>query len=190
MARSKEFDEQAVLDKAMTVFWAQGYETTSIQDLVDEMQIHRRSLYDTFGDKHTLFLQTLDRYAKIIHQNFENQLTKDMPIREQLSVLFEMAISQNEDQPRGCLLVNSATELALIDEEVAKKIQELFTSAETQIYDLLSIAQRNGEISTAIDIKTLASYLHNSLVGIRVLAKTTNDKSKLESIIQLTLSIV
>lgn len=188
MARSKEFDEQVVLDKAMTVFWAQGYEKTSIQDLVDSMQIHRRSLYDTFGDKHALFLQTLERYGKIIHQKVEKELKEDMPIKEKMTVLFEVAISQNEKQPRGCLLVNSATELALIDKEVGKKIEELFTSAETQIYNLLSVAQRKGELSTTKDIKALASYLHNALVGIRVLTKTTNDKSKLESIIQLTLS--
>ncbi|WP_246772684.1 TetR/AcrR family transcriptional regulator [Paenibacillus polymyxa] len=62
MSRSKEFDETEVLDKAMQLFWEQGYEKTSMTDLVKHMGIHRRSLYDTFGDKHTLFLMALDRY--------------------------------------------------------------------------------------------------------------------------------
>ena len=56
MARTKEFDEQVVLTKAMNLFWEQGYEKTSMQELVDRMGIHRRSIYDTFGDKHQLCL--------------------------------------------------------------------------------------------------------------------------------------
>ena len=55
MARSKEFEENEVLDKAMKLFWEQGYEKTSMTDLVEHMGIHRRSLYDTFGDKHHCF---------------------------------------------------------------------------------------------------------------------------------------
>ncbi|MGG4128868.1 helix-turn-helix domain-containing protein [Paenibacillus illinoisensis] len=62
MARSKEFEENVVLEKAMKLFWEQGYEKTSIADLVEHMGIHRRSLYDTFGDKHTLFLKAMDRF--------------------------------------------------------------------------------------------------------------------------------
>ena len=52
MGRAKEFDQEVVLDKAMQIFWEKGYEKTSMQDLVDHMGIHRRSIYDTFGDKH------------------------------------------------------------------------------------------------------------------------------------------
>ena len=65
MARQKEFDRDEVLHKAMEVFWMRGYEGTSIQDLVKYMGINRQSIYDTFGDKHTLFLQSLDRYREI-----------------------------------------------------------------------------------------------------------------------------
>ncbi len=61
MARQKEFDRDEVLHKAMEVFWTRGYEGTSIQDLVKHMGINRQSIYDTFGDKHSLFLQALDR---------------------------------------------------------------------------------------------------------------------------------
>ena len=72
MARSKEFNEEEALDKAMEIFWKQGYEKTSIQDLVDQMGIHRRSLYDTFGDKHSLFVQTLERYESLIAAQISN----------------------------------------------------------------------------------------------------------------------
>ena len=65
MTRQKEFDRDEVLHRAMEVFWTRGYEGASIQDLVKHMGINRQSIYDTFGDKHTLFLQALDRYREI-----------------------------------------------------------------------------------------------------------------------------
>ena len=64
MARTKDFDEDEVLDKAMYLFWNQGYNGTSMQDLVDGLGISRSSLYDTFGDKHSLFIKTLENYKK------------------------------------------------------------------------------------------------------------------------------
>ena len=64
MGRNKEFDETVVLRKAMELFLEQGYEKTSMNDLVEHMGIHRRSLYDTFGDKHALFMRTLDVFGE------------------------------------------------------------------------------------------------------------------------------
>ena len=61
MARHKEFDRDEALHKAIEVFWARGYNATSIQDLVEHMRINRQSIYDTFGDKHALYLESLDR---------------------------------------------------------------------------------------------------------------------------------
>ena len=63
MARTKCFNRDEALEKAMQAFWAKGYEATSVQDLVDCMGINRGSLYDTFGDKHQLFLEALDQYG-------------------------------------------------------------------------------------------------------------------------------
>ena len=65
MARRKEFDRDEALHKAMEVFWSRGYEATSVGDLVEHMGINRQSLYDTFGDKHSLYLAALDRYREV-----------------------------------------------------------------------------------------------------------------------------
>ena len=62
MARPREFDETKALDCAVELFRQQGYEATSVRDLTEHMQISRQSLYNTFGDKHQLFLSALDRY--------------------------------------------------------------------------------------------------------------------------------
>jgi TetR/AcrR family transcriptional repressor of nem operon len=65
MARTKDFDENEVLKKAVDIFWLKGYSATSMQDLVDGLGISRSSLYDTYGDKHTLFMKALESYQSV-----------------------------------------------------------------------------------------------------------------------------
>ncbi|AIS62349.1 TetR/AcrR family transcriptional regulator [Listeria ivanovii subsp. londoniensis] len=190
MGRVKQFDEQIVLNKAMQIFWEKGYEKTSMQDLVDHMGIHRRSIYDTFGDKHELFLKSLDCYEFRLNQIIKQQVKQDMTIKEKLETLFLSVSSVNNESPKGCLIVNSAAELSLLDEPIKKKIQELFDKSEMYLYQLLVEAMNKGEISKNKNLQELASYLHNAWVGIRVLAKTTNDQIKLHTIVKTTLSII
>jgi TetR/AcrR family transcriptional regulator, transcriptional repressor for nem operon len=190
MARSKEFDENEVLRKAMVLFWTQGYEKTSMQDLVTHTGIHRRSMYDTFGDKHALFMKALERYDEIIETSINLQVKKLDSVKKAIRRLFEMAILKNEKEPIGCLTVNTAVELSLHDEKVAEKVVKSFSKTENLLYELLLCGQKSGEISNHHDAKRLSLSIHNSLVGLRVLAKTTDDKEKLESIIDMTLSIL
>ncbi|MBC1428683.1 TetR/AcrR family transcriptional regulator [Listeria seeligeri] len=190
MGRVKQFDEQIVLNKAMHIFWEKGYEKTSMQDLVDHMGIHRRSIYDTFGDKHELFLKSLDCYEFRLNQIIKQQVKQDMTIKEKLETLFLSVSSVNNESPKGCLIVNSAAELSLLDEPIKKKIQELFDKSEMYLYQLLVEAMIKGEISKNKNLQEQASYLHNAWVGIRVLAKTTNDQTKLHTIVKTTLSII
>ncbi|MFD1901568.1 TetR/AcrR family transcriptional regulator [Enterococcus termitis] len=126
MGRVKEFDEQIVLEKAMQLFWEKGYEKTSMQDLVDYMGIHRRSIYDTFGDKHELFLKSLDCYERRLNGIINQQVTQKMTIHEQLETLFLITLSVNDENPKGCLIVNTATELSLLDRAIENKVQEIF----------------------------------------------------------------
>jgi TetR/AcrR family transcriptional repressor of nem operon len=188
MARKREFDEKEALSKAMELFWKQGYEKTSMQDLVNYMGVHRRSIYDTFGDKHTLFMRVLSHYVEVIDGRIKNNIESELTVKQSIRKLFEMVIYPNEKQPKGCLTVNAAVELSLLDKEVAEKVTETFIKTETLLFDLLKQGQEQGEIPKHYDIKGLSQFIHNSLVGIRVLAKTTNDKKELETIIDLTLS--
>ncbi|QHW32380.1 TetR/AcrR family transcriptional regulator [Paenibacillus rhizovicinus] len=190
MARSKEFELNVVLDKAMDIFWRQGYEKTSIQELVDGMGIHRRSLYDTFGDKHQLFMDVLNRYNSISNSNITNRIYRSNSAKEAIRQLFEMLIGFEENQPKGCLIVNTAVELSLLDPEVAVKIQEQFYASEQLFYDLLAGGQHKGEIPEHYDAMDLSLYLHNAWVGLRVMVKTTEDKEKLNSIINTTLAFL
>ncbi|MBV6738717.1 TetR/AcrR family transcriptional regulator [Priestia megaterium] len=188
MARNKEFDEKEALRRAMELFWRQGYEKTSMQDLVNYMGVHRRSIYDTFGDKHTLFIRALSHYVEEMDVRFKSNITSELTVKQAIRKVFEMVIYPTDKHQKGCLTVNTAVELSLLDQEVAEKITETFIKTETLLFDLLKHGQEQGEIPEHYDIKGLSKFIHNSLVGIRVLAKTTNDKKELETIIDMNLS--
>ena len=190
MARSKEFNEEEALDKAMEIFWKQGYEKTSIQDLVDQMGIHRRSLYDTFGDKHSLFVQTLERYESLVAAQIKKQITEEMTTVESIRKIFELVVYSDNTNPKGCLMVNTAVELSLLDNEVSQRIKTAFKQTENLIADLLIRGQARGEVASSFDINELARYIHNALIGIRVLVKMTADPKEFDSTIDMTLSIL
>ncbi|MFD1176513.1 TetR/AcrR family transcriptional regulator [Paenibacillus puldeungensis] len=179
MARSKEFEEQAVLDKAMRLFWEQGYEKTSMTDLVEHMGIHRRSLYDTFGDKHQLFLKAIDRFDNKITASLAGGIKRSKTATEALQFIFEFMIIGEEDSPPGCLMVNSAVELAARDPDVDTKSTEAFTTAEQLLKEIILWGQRDGEFTTEYEVDELAEYLHNVGVGLKVMARTSVAKEKL-----------
>ncbi|MFF3023827.1 TetR/AcrR family transcriptional regulator [Gottfriedia sp. NPDC057948] len=190
MARHKEYDEKEVLQKAMELFRYQGYEKTSLQDLVSHMGIHRRSLYDTFGDKHTLFIKALELYDNNMKKKMNLQVKQSLSVKDAIRSILESIIDQENEKSIGCLTVNTAIELALHDQEVAEKIEQNFAKTEEIIHELLMRGQKTGEISNHHDVEKLSQFIHNSFVGLRVLTKTTNDKNKLKNIVDMTLSIL
>lgn len=190
MARSKEFDEREVLLKAMHLFWEQGYEKTSLQDLVEHMGVHRRSLYDTFGDKHTLFIKTMEQYAKITDATIKAEAQRGRTAKESIRLIFDYLIETNGERPIGCFFVNSATELAYRDPVVSELTSEGFNKEEQLHVELLQKGQQAGEISADIDPRLLASSLHTTMIGIRVLRRTSTDKTKLHQIADVSMDML
>lgn len=190
MARSKEFEVNEVLDKAMKIFWEQGYEKTSMSDLVEHMGIHRRSIYDTFDDKHSLFLQAMDRYRGKVSTTLLAEIKASKTAVEALHKIFDVMISAVEDTPSGCLIVNSAVELGTRDQEVDNRSLESFNEAERMFEQIIQWGQREREFSSDLDAKEMAEYLHNISVGIRAMARTSTDKEKLNRIIHVTMKLL
>jgi TetR/AcrR family transcriptional regulator, transcriptional repressor for nem operon len=190
MARSKEFDEKAVLRKAMELFWEQGYEKTSMQDLVDHMGIHRRSIYDTFGDKRSLFLASLNHYEELIANEMESIISSNSSIKQAIHDVFIFILNSIEHYPKGCLSVNAAIELSLLDKEIGRIVTKMFNRTEDMFNNLIKRGQASGELSKEIDSDNTSRFLHNNLVGIRVLIKTNYNKKELEGIITLALSVL
>ncbi|MFC4809831.1 TetR/AcrR family transcriptional regulator [Paenibacillus sp. GCM10023250] len=189
MARSKEFDEQDVLQKAMRLFWEQGYEKTSLQDLVTHMGIHRRSLYDTFGDKHSLFVKAVEQYRKTTAA-VKAEAKRGRTAKEAIRYMIDYLIEAGDDRPLGCLVVNSATELALRDPEVYEIANQSFKSEAQYLTDLIRTGQQAGEIPGDKDASLLAESLQTTIIGLRVLARTTTDKKKLHRIADAAIALL
>lgn len=187
MARPKSFNQDKALEQAMHLFWEKGFEATSIQDLVDRLGINRQSLYDTFGDKKQLFLKSLNLYRS---QGKAPLLPKDITVRQIFTHIFQDIIDMSIQDSRGCLMANSTLELASRDEDVANIACDNLETAEEDFRQILQEAQRKGELSSEKDPKALASYLFNSIQGIRVTTKASNDRARLEDIARTTLSVL
>ncbi|WP_053377175.1 TetR/AcrR family transcriptional regulator [Paenibacillus sp. FJAT-27812] len=188
MGRTKAFEESAVLHKAMQLFWEQGYEKTSLNDLVEHMGIHRRSMYDTFGDKHSLYLKSLDRYGHMVGSQLEAGAKGAQTASQAIRFIFDFIIEGGEDRPLGCMFVNSAIELAARDEEVDAKAAKGFDHTEQLLVDIIRRGQQTGEFTADHDAQALAEHLHNTLLGLRVLVRTTVGKEKLHRIANFALA--
>jgi TetR/AcrR family transcriptional repressor of nem operon len=174
----------------MELFWAQGYEKTSMQDLVDHMGIHRRSIYDTFGDKRSLFLASLNHYEELIVNEMESIISSTSSIKQTIRDVFIFVLNSIEQYPKGCLSVNAAIELSLLDKEIGRIVTKMFNRTEDMFNNLIKRGQTSGELSKEIDSDNTSRFLHNNLVGIRVLIKTNYNKKELEGIITLALSVL
>ena len=192
MARPKAFNEEEVLDKAVAVFWAKGYEATSMQDLVDAMGIQRGSLYAAFGSKQQLFLQSLDRYGKVVIKQFLDILESKPSAIESIELFFAQLVEHllTAGPLRSCLVTNSAIERGLRDEETKQQVLNLLNELEQGFYQALQRAREKGEISTDLDINKLANFLTSSMQGLLVMGKVCSERSVLEGINQMTLSII
>src|SRR5262249_1274392 len=100
MARPKSFDEDAVLDQAVQLFWERGYDGHSVADLEAHVGVGRQSLYNSFGDKQALFLKALDRYERNAGAAIEQLAVSDAGL-EAIRRYFHWAVdSQTAPGPR------------------------------------------------------------------------------------------
>ena len=192
MARSRSFNEEEVLDKAVEVFWAKGYEATSMQDLVDAMGIQRGSLYGAFGSKQQLFLKALNRYGEMVIKQLLEILESKPAAIESIEFFFAQLVEHllASGPLRSCLVTNSAIERGLSDEATRKKVLHLLHSLEKGFYQALLRAQQSGEITSGHNLTGLAEYLTSSMQGLLVMGKVCSDRAVLERINQITLSAI
>jgi TetR/AcrR family transcriptional repressor of nem operon len=192
MARQKEFDRDEVLHKAMEVFWTRGYEGASIQDLVKHMGINRQSMYDTFGDKHSLFLEALDRYREIQSRKVFEVLERPGSMKRNLRQLFEEAVARSlsAEGRRGCFVGNSMSELAGRCKETATRTCNSVASAEKMFQKALQRGKEQGELRRVSDTRAVARFLYSNLQGLLLMAKATRDRKLLNDVVKVTLSVL
>ncbi len=192
MARHKEFDQDEALHKAMEVFWSRGYGAASIQDLVKHMGINRQSLYDTFGDKHALYLQALDRYSEVEGRRIFELLERPGSVKKNLRQLFKSVVAGSlyEGQRRGCFMGNAMSELAGRCKATAARTCTNMAAVEGAFYRALLRGKREGELKGVRDPRAVARFLCSSFQGLVLMAKATQDRKTLEDVVKVTLSVV
>jgi TetR/AcrR family transcriptional regulator, transcriptional repressor for nem operon len=182
MPRPREFDEPTVLEAAMRCFWNRGFEQTSMRDLAGEMGITSASLYNAFGDKRSLYRRALDYY---LEQSVRDRVARLSPLPpfSALRAFFDEIVERSviDKQRRGCMLVNSALELAPYDPEFQKLVADEMIFIESFFLRCVAAAQEEGTITTRRPADELAKLLLSVLLGIRVLARTRPQRAVLES---------
>ena len=192
MGRHREFDREEALHKAMEVFWSRGYSAASIQDLVRHMGINRQSLYDTFGDKHALYLLALDRYREVEGRRMFELLERPGSVKKSLHQLFEGTVEKAlcDEQHRGCFMGNAMSELAGRCKETAAKTCTNMAAAEEAFYRALLRGKKEGELKRVSDPRAVARFLYSSLQGLVLMAKATQDRKTLKDVVRVTLWVL
>jgi TetR/AcrR family transcriptional repressor of nem operon len=191
MARRKEFVPAQALEKAMLLFWKQGYEGSSIEEIMQCMGLGRGSLYDTFGDKHSLYLATLDLYISTGREGLAILRHQSGSLQEILQGFFQELIEEALTDPehRGCFMVNAALEMAPHDPEVAQRVQTGLDETIEAFYHILIKAQVSGELAWTRDPHQLAHFLMNTLLGLRMLSRASSDRRMLQDIVTTALTV-
>ena len=186
MPRRKRFDTDDVLMKAMDLFWRQGYQATSMEDLAKVMGLSRASIYNEFPSKHALFVRALRHYDKVWRENWLADLTKSSSPREAILDVFEAAIDAclADGSRDGCLLINTALELSPHDPEVADIVTRAFTEMEAFFRTSVERGKALGEIRDTVAEERTASALLGLFIGLRVLVRSRPEEPLLRSIMQ------
>lgn len=187
--RPLEFDPDAVLDAAMHIFWRNGFENTSMQDLLEAMRISKSSLYQAFGGKQTLFERCLARYGDLMMGQLQDALASAPSgwdfIRHFLESVLDEACGVTE--ARGCLVLNTANEFARRDPVIAEAVAQGLGRFHGVMLAAVQRAQFEGAIPPERDAPMLANYLVVSMSGLKTLSKAGADEASLKGTIELVL---
>ncbi len=189
MPRTQEFDANEALDRAVALFWKKGFFDSSMDDLVKATGVSRYGIYGTFGNKREFFKASLRSYADRIVSHMQRPLRKRdaslAEIQEYFAKLLQLAGS---DRGRlGCLICNTATEVAPHDEDVGRAVRAVFDEYSRVFKRALRNAQARGEIGKDRDISALAWYLTGVMQGMAVMARAGYGKERIREFVKVAM---
>jgi len=190
MARPKEFDPGRALAKAMDLFWRLGYEDTSLEALMKEMGIARQSLYDTFGDKRSLYIKAMTHYRDQTNRQMQNMLNEIPSVRDGFAKLLNgMAHETRKQHERGCLLLSANLQRDPKDAVIRDFLRDNQARVEAIFVQALARAQKQGELSLRADPTALARFFVVTIQGMRAMARLRSDKRALEQVAVVALAV-
>jgi TetR/AcrR family transcriptional regulator, transcriptional repressor for nem operon len=189
MPKVKQFNKERVLEAAASIFHQKGYNGTSIDDILKATNLSRSSLYDSFTDKHTLYLQSLEFYRSRENQAYDVVAQKKLNGVQKVELLFKEVVNHliNNPDGNGCLMVNAAAEMSKLCEKTnqvicnnKEHVQELFAGWLTE-------AEKEKVISLSKPARTYGPFLFNALCGLKVLSQTGASRAELNNVVKVTL---
>ncbi len=171
MARPKQFDESGAVDAAMRAFWDAGYEGTSTQDLCAATGLGRSSIYNTFSSKRDLFERALRAYMESKNAGTFAVLDGPGTAKEKLRMLLWGVVDAPEDDPLGCLVVNTTVEMGSRDPEVADLLRADLDRRTAALVAVIRAGQSAGEIDDRSGPADLAQFVIATIGGMRVAAR-------------------
>ncbi len=189
MPKVKQFDKEKVLQSASHIFRQKGYNGTSIDEILKATGLSRSSLYDSFKDKHNLYLQSLEFYKSIEANGLSTVDQKKLNGIQKIEYLFKEVINHliNHPNDNGCLMVNAAAEMSKHCEKTAQVVCNNKESAQDLFVEWLSDAEKNKVITLSKPAKTYGPFLFSTLCGLKVLSQSGASKAELHNVVKVTL---
>lgn len=172
--RPKEFDPEEALEGALSQFWSKGYGATNLPDLLDAMKLGRASFYNAYGSKRAAFLRSLDLYFVLVEQRLSKVVSEAADAREAIGAVIDtiLALAQDQGRWRGCLIGNSALELAPHDREVADRLAIGIRALRTVFQKALERGRTRPNHRDTGESEGVALLLVAGAQGLLVLAKS------------------
>lgn len=187
----KQFDTEVALSQAMEVFWAHGYEAASLSELLKNMGIGKKSLYDTFGNKQALFLKALEHYAQTNIRDIRDRLTADgSPMTNLKCLLKDLRDINIQPGSYGCMLGTNIADFTTEDKEIAKVMRGYLQQLEDAFTTTLTRAQEAGELRPATNPRNLARLLLCTTQGMVLLSRVMDDGTTLDGAIDATATLL
>lgn len=189
MPRNKEFSPDDALDACLAVFWDKGYEKTSLDALMQASGVARQSLYDTFGDKRSLYLLALARYRDTNHAALRARFASGQPVRDNVSaLLLGLCAEGRSSLQRGCLLLSANLERDSDDHDIAQLLRDNQLMLERIFSRAFDEAKARGELSPSHNPQALARFFVATIQGLRACARTDPNRRALEQVVHVALA--
>jgi len=183
MPRKKQYIEEEVIDKAMRLFWRNGYASTSMQMLEKEMGINKFSIYSSFSNKHGVFLKSLKSYRNKVNHLFDEFESSNNGVQDIKDFFYNSVdFCNSEGNTKGCLITNTYNEFSEKENHIiTEQMQTFMTNLKNLFIEKLRMDGSKDEDT----ILKQANYLVLAKHGLAAASRVNNQK-EIEDYIELT----